>query len=160
MGKEKDGWEIMAGRKPEFDIPPDGYETAPVAVADDAPPDGYEGPSTGYKGVGASGSWDQPQPAVVPQPVVPHIQMPQNPDAMSTYKEALTAYLVGNRDLAKAKAEAALSLDTGLTGSEKHADPDARQSVGRDKRAEAGIFTAKIHRLHGRPNGGGHVQRY
>lgn len=105
----------MAGRKPEFDIPPDGYETAPVAVADDAPPDGYEGPSTGYKGVGASGSWDQPQPAVVPQPVVPHIQMPQNPDAMSTYKEALTAYLVGNRDLAKAKAEAALSLDTGLT---------------------------------------------
>ncbi|MBK9058103.1 MAG: hypothetical protein IPL82_09835 [Elusimicrobia bacterium] len=115
MGKEKDGWEIMAGRKPEFDIPPDGYETAPVAVADDAPPDGYEGPSTGYKGVGASGSWDQPQPAVVPQPVVPHIQMPQNPDAMSTYKEALTAYLVGNRDLAKAKAEAALSLDTGLT---------------------------------------------
>ncbi|MBK8424428.1 MAG: hypothetical protein IPL30_11120 [Elusimicrobia bacterium] len=115
MGKEKDGWEIMAGRKPEFDIPPDGYETAPVAVADDAPPDGYEGPSIGYKGVGASGSWDQPQPAVVPQPVVPHIQMPQNPDAMSTYKEALTAYLVGNRDLAKAKAEAALSLDTGLT---------------------------------------------
>ncbi|MBK7546248.1 MAG: hypothetical protein IPI56_10990 [Elusimicrobia bacterium] len=115
MGKEKDGWEIMAGRKPEFDIPPDGYETAPVAVADDAPPDGYEGPSIGYKGVGASGSWDQPQPAVVPQPVVPHTQMPQNPDAMSTYKEALTAYLVGNRDLAKAKAEAALSLDTGLT---------------------------------------------
>lgn len=115
MGKEKDGREIMAGRKPEFDIPPDGYETVPAAVADDAPPDGYEGPSTGYKGVGASGSWDQPQPAAVPQTAVPHIQMPQNPDAMSTYKEALTAYLVGNRDLAKAKAEAALSLDTGLT---------------------------------------------
>lgn len=105
----------MAGRKPEFDIPPDGYETAPIAGADDTPPDGYETTSTGYKGVGASGSWDQPQPAVVPQPVVPQFQMPQSPDAMSTYKEALTAYLAGNRDLAKAKAEAALSLDNGLT---------------------------------------------
>lgn len=87
----------MAGRKPPLDAPPDGYENDPVGVMD-APPDGYE-PAQGSVA---------PRVMGVPDPEIEHAP------AVKVYREALKSYLQGNRELAKTKAEAALSLDSGL----------------------------------------------
>ncbi len=87
----------MSGRKPPLDAPPDGYETDPVGVMD-APPDGYE-PAQGSVA---------PRVMGVPDPEIEHAP------AVKVYREALKSYLQGNRELAKTKAEAALSLDSGL----------------------------------------------
>lgn len=104
-----------------------------ASVGGPKPPKGFvlDSPPVGFRGRGATGTWEtNPASTVFPAaPITPRQKV--NPLSMQEYNDALTLYISGNRDLAKAKAKTALAID--------NTNEEARNMLRRfDRDAEAG----------------------